>query len=100
MKHTVNNILNTATVIKAVLKSEEFDTALDIASKKLRALRKTEKREYESFYAHIEQEKRLMDKYYTQQRKTICRAFFAQLKAIYAEKEQQVKNLVLAREAL
>ena len=89
MTNMVNKIYNTAVVVREVLHSQEFDNALNIASKKLTALRNTEKREYSAFYNHIAQEKSLMDKYYTHQRKTICKALFAQVKAIYNDKKQE-----------
>lgn len=89
MTNMVNKIYNTAVVVREVLHSQEFDNALDIASKKLNALRNTEKREYSAFYKHVAQEKSLMDKYYTHQRKTICKALFAQVKAIYNDKKQE-----------
>jgi len=92
MTNMVNKIYNTAVVVREVLRSQEFDNALDIASKKLNALRNTEKREYSAFYKHVAQEKSLMDKYYTQQRKTICKALFAQIKAIYNDKKQEQNN--------
>lgn len=89
MTNMVNKIYNTAVVVREVLHSQEFDNALDVASKKLNALRNTEKREYSAFYKHVAQEKSLMDKYYTHQRKTICKALFAQVKAIYNDKKQE-----------
>ena len=89
MTNMVNKIYNTAVVVREVLRSQEFDNALDIASKKLNALRNTEKREYSAFYKHVAEEKSLMDKYYTHQRKTICKALFAQVKAIYNDKKQE-----------
>ena len=89
MTNMVNKIYNTAVVVREVLHSQEFDNALNIASKKLTALRNTEKREYSAFYKHVAQEKSLMDKYYTHQRKTICKALFAQVKAIYNDKKQE-----------
>ena len=92
MKNAINKIYNTAVVVREVLHSQEFDNALNIASKKLNALRNTEKREYSAFYKHVAQEKSLMDKYYTQQRKTICKALFAQVKAIYNDKKQEQNN--------
>lgn len=92
MTNMVNKIYNTAVVVREVLHSQEFDNALNIASKKLTALRNTEKREYSAFYKHVAQEKSLMDKYYTHQRKTICKALFAQVKAIYNDKKQEQNN--------
>lgn len=86
---TIAKVVNTTKLVKAVLCSKEFDNALDIASKELTALRNTEKREYSAFYKHVAQEKSLMDKYYTHQRKTICKALFAQVKAIYNDKKQE-----------
>ena len=92
MKNAINKIYNTAVVVREVLHSQEFDNALSIASKKLNALRNTEKREYSAFYKHVAEEKSLMDKYYTHQRKTICKALFAQVKAIYNDKKQEQNN--------
>lgn len=101
MKNAINKIHNVAVVardvltlatVREVLRSQEFDNALDIASKKFTALRNTQKREYSAFYKHVLQEKFLMDKYYTHQRKTICKAFFAQVKAIYNDKKQEQNN--------
>ena len=89
MLNMIKKVHNTAIVVKSVLKSQEFDEALDTTCKKLKALRNTEKREYEAFYRSITEQKRLMDKYYTSQRKTICKAFFGQLKGIYEQKEQE-----------
>lgn len=92
MLNTVNKVYNTVVVVKSVIKSEEFDEALTVASKKLRALAKTEKKEYDDFYRCISKQKALMDKYYSGHRKSICRAFFAQVKAIYKDKEQELEQ--------
>ena len=87
MMNTLTKAINTLKLTKEVLRSKEFDRALDFAVHKLDKIAKEESKALNDLKTAYNKEKLNITKLYTEQRKSAVNAFFSDFKAIYRDKE-------------
>jgi uncharacterized Zn finger protein len=91
--NTLTKAIHTLKLTREVLRTKEFDNALSFATYKLNKIAKEESAALNDLKSAYKKEKLNITKLYTEQRKSVLKAFSSDLKAIWRDKELQHSQL-------